>query len=87
MAEELLIGGGERSARDGVTFTVHEPATGEALAEVARAGPEEVGEALDVAVRAFEEGSWPRTSATQRGRALLRAAMLVRERLEDFARV
>jgi acyl-CoA reductase-like NAD-dependent aldehyde dehydrogenase len=87
MAEKLLIGGRERQARDGATFTVHEPATGEALAEVARAGPEEVGEALDVAARAFEEGSWPRTSATQRGRVLLRAAMLVRERLEDFARV
>jgi acyl-CoA reductase-like NAD-dependent aldehyde dehydrogenase len=66
---------------------VHEPATGEALAEVARAGPQEVGEALDIAVRAFEEGSWPRASATERGRVLMRAATLVRERLEDFAHV
>jgi len=87
MAEKLLIGGRERQAGDGATFTVYEPATGEALAEVARAGPQEAGEALDVAVRAFEESSWPRASATDRGRVLLRAATLMRERLEDFARV
>jgi acyl-CoA reductase-like NAD-dependent aldehyde dehydrogenase len=38
-------------------------------------------------VRAFEEGPWPRTSATERGRVLLRASFLVRERLEDLSRI
>jgi acyl-CoA reductase-like NAD-dependent aldehyde dehydrogenase len=57
------------------------------MAEVAEAGPEDARRAVDVAVRAFDEGPWPRTSATVRGRVLLRASTLVRERLEDLARL
>jgi len=57
------------------------------MAEVAEAGPEDARRAVDVALRAFEEGPWPRTSATERGRVLLRASVLVRERLEDLAQV
>ena len=85
MAEQLLIGGREQDAHEGKAFTVYEPATGEPMAEVAEAGLADVDRALDVAVRAFEEGPWPRTPATQRGRVLMRAATLVRERLEEFA--
>ncbi|HXJ64981.1 MAG TPA: aldehyde dehydrogenase family protein, partial [Actinomycetota bacterium] len=88
MATELLVLGGERTeAADGGTFSVTEPGTGGAMAEVAQAGPEDARRAVDVAVRAFEEGPWPRTSATERGRVLLKASTLVRERLEDIARV
>jgi acyl-CoA reductase-like NAD-dependent aldehyde dehydrogenase len=83
----LLVGGQERPARDGDSFTVHEPATGEPLAEVAQAGPADVDDALEVAVRAFQDGRWSDTSPTERGRVLLRAAELVRERLDDFATV
>ncbi len=88
MATELLIVGGERkpAAEDG-TFTVIEPGTGGPMAEVAQAGPEDARRAVDVAVRAFEEGAWPRTSATARGRVLLRASVLVREGLEELARL
>ncbi|TMK45475.1 MAG: aldehyde dehydrogenase, partial [Actinobacteria bacterium] len=49
------------------------------------AGPEDARRAVDVAVRAFDEGAWPRTSATLRGRVLLRASAMVRDRLEDLA--
>ena len=88
MATELLVLGGERTeAAEGATFSVTEPGTGGTMAEVAEAGPEDARRAVDVAVRAFEEGPWPRTSATERGRILLRASTLVRERLEDIARV
>ena len=87
MAQQLLIGGRERDAADGATFQVHEPATGDRMAEVAQAGPADVDAALGVAVRAFEEGPWPRTAATQRGRVLLKAAALFRDRLEEFATV
>jgi acyl-CoA reductase-like NAD-dependent aldehyde dehydrogenase len=87
MVEQLLIGGRERDAKEGATFTVYEPATGEPMAEVAEAGRADVDEALTIAVRAFEEGTWPRTPATQRGQVLMRAATLVRERLESFATV
>jgi len=88
MATELLVLGGEsRPAAEGRTFGVIEPGTGAPMAEVSEAGPEDARRAVDVAVRAFEEGPWPRTSATVRGRVLLRASTLVRERLEDLARL
>jgi acyl-CoA reductase-like NAD-dependent aldehyde dehydrogenase len=88
MTTELLVLGGEgRPAAEGRTFGVIEPGTGALMAEVAEAGPEDARRAVDVAVRAFDEGPWPRTPATLRGRVLLRASTLVRERLEDLARL
>src|SRR5439155_21652461 len=83
MAEQLLLGGERSHALDGKTFSVIEPATARAMAEVAEAGPEDARRAVDVAARAFEAGAWPRTSATDRGHVLLRASSLVRDRLED----
>ncbi len=85
MAEQLLIGGRRTPGREDRTFTVHEPATGAPLAEVAEAGPPDVDDALTAASRAFDEGSWPRATATERGRVLLRASSLVRDRLEELA--
>jgi acyl-CoA reductase-like NAD-dependent aldehyde dehydrogenase len=88
MTTELLVLGGEgRPAAEGRTFGVIEPGTGAPMAEVSEAGPEDARRAVDVAIRAFEEGPWPRTSATVRGRVLLRASTLVRGRLEDLARL
>jgi len=88
MTTELLVLGGERvTAAEEKTFDVIEPGTGAPMAKVAEAGPEDARRAVDVAVRAFEKGAWPRTSATERGRVLLRASFLVRERLEDLARL
>ncbi len=88
MTTELLMLGGERvAAAEGKTFDVVEPGTGAPMAEVAEAGPGDARRAVDVAVRAFEEGPWPMASATERGRVLLRASFLVRERLEDLARL
>jgi acyl-CoA reductase-like NAD-dependent aldehyde dehydrogenase len=88
MTTELLVLGGEsRPAAEGKTFAVIEPGTGAPMTEVAEAGPEDARRAVDVAIRAFEEGPWPRTSATVRGRVLLRASTLVRERLEDLSRL
>jgi acyl-CoA reductase-like NAD-dependent aldehyde dehydrogenase len=83
--EQLVLGGEHAPAADGRTFAVIEPGTGKPFAEVAQAGVEDVGRAVQVAQRAFEEGRWPRLSATERGRVLLRAAVLVRERLEELA--
>ena len=86
MTTELLVVGGERRpAAEDNTFAVIEPGTGAPMAEVAEAGPEDARRAVDVAVRAFDEGAWPRTSATPRGRVLLRASAMVRDRLEDLA--
>jgi acyl-CoA reductase-like NAD-dependent aldehyde dehydrogenase len=86
MATELLVLGGEgRPAVEGKTFAVIEPGTGAPMSDVAEAGSEDARQAVDVAVRAFDEGPWPRTPATLRGRVLLRASVIVRDRLEDLA--
>src|SRR5437588_3375338 len=85
--EHIVLGGERVSTADGKTFTVIEPGTGKPFAEVAQAGPEDAQRAVQVAYRAFEEGQWPRLSATQRGRILLQAATLVRQRLEELATV
>ena len=88
MKTEYLVLGGERiPATDGKTFAVIEPALGKPFAEVAEAGTEDVERAVQGAYRAFEEGKWPRLSATERGRILLQAATLVRKHLEEIATV
>src|SRR5438093_1800347 len=88
MTTELLVVGGERRpAAEDNTFDVIEPGTGAPMAEVSEAGPEDARRAVAAARRAFDEGPWPRTSATERGRVLQRVANLVRERLEAIATV
>ena len=88
MTTELLVLGGKRAAAaDGRTAEVIEPGTGRPMAEVADAGAEDATRAVDIAHQAFEEGAWPRMSATERGRVLLRASTLLRERIEDVAAV
>jgi acyl-CoA reductase-like NAD-dependent aldehyde dehydrogenase len=83
--ERLVLGGERVFAAEGKTFSVIEPGTGKAFAEVAEAGIQDVERSVQIANRAFEDGKWPRLSATERGRILLRASTLVRERLEDIA--
>jgi acyl-CoA reductase-like NAD-dependent aldehyde dehydrogenase len=85
MAELLVLGGERTAALEGKTSEVVEPGTGGPLTDVAEAGAEDARRAVDVAVRAFEEGPWPRMTATERGRVLLRASALFRDRLEEFA--
>jgi acyl-CoA reductase-like NAD-dependent aldehyde dehydrogenase len=87
MAEMLMLGGERTASAEDKTFQVVEPAVGKPLAEVAEAGPEDARRAVDIAHRAFEEGPWPRASATERGRVLLRASAIVRDRLEELAQL
>src|SRR3712207_6500888 len=66
---ELLIGG-RWTAASGGTFTTYNPATNTPLAEVARAGRGDADRAVAAARRAFDEGTWPKTSPYDRGRVL-----------------
>jgi acyl-CoA reductase-like NAD-dependent aldehyde dehydrogenase len=87
MAEQLIIAGERRDAVEGATFDVLEPATGQVLTSVAKAGPADVDLALAAAHAAFADGrgTWARTSATERGRVLHKVAELLREREDLFA--
>ncbi|SEJ53986.1 delta-1-pyrroline-5-carboxylate dehydrogenase [Deinococcus reticulitermitis] len=72
----LLIGG-EKVAGGG-TFTVTNPATGEALWRFQQATPAQLGEAVTAANRAFE--TWRFSDPLQRASIFLRAAELLRAR-------
>ena len=81
----LLIGGQLREATPGHPFEVHDPSTGEVLAHVADATPEDGMAALDAAAAA--QTAWAATAPRQRGEILRRAFELVTARAEDFALV
>jgi acyl-CoA reductase-like NAD-dependent aldehyde dehydrogenase len=83
--EHLVLGGERVPSADGKAFAVVEPALGKPFAEVAEAGVEDVKRAVQTAYQAFEQGKWPRLSATERGRILLQAAILVRKHVEEIA--
>lgn len=81
----LLIGGQWRDAASGHTFAVHDPSTGDVLAEVADATPEDGMAALDAAAAA--QAVWAATAPRERGEILRRAFDIVTARAEDFALV
>jgi acyl-CoA reductase-like NAD-dependent aldehyde dehydrogenase len=80
----LLIDGSFRDAAEGATFTTRNPATGDPLADVARAGRADVDAAVAAARGAFE-GAWAKTSPAKRSRALNRLAQLLDERTDELA--
>ncbi|MFL6293008.1 MAG: aldehyde dehydrogenase family protein [Thermoanaerobaculia bacterium] len=68
----------DRSEHSDRSTPVLNPATGEVLARVAAGGPEDVGAAVAVARRSFEQGEWRRAPAMERARVLLRLAERIR---------
>ncbi|HEY1434584.1 MAG TPA: aldehyde dehydrogenase family protein, partial [Thermoanaerobaculia bacterium] len=74
-------------AASGKRFTTSNPATGETLAEVAEAGPEDLDRAVAAARQAFESGPWAAMKPRQRGRILMRAADLLAARADEFGKV
>ena len=87
MTELLVLGGTRAPAAAGATTDVLEPATGASSWQVARADAEDASRAVEVASRAFEDGPWRRMSARERGRILMRASFLMRDRQEELARL
>ncbi|OAN38981.1 NAD-dependent succinate-semialdehyde dehydrogenase [Mycolicibacterium iranicum] len=81
----LFIGGTWRDAADGSVFDVENPATGEVLAAVADAGPDDGDDALAAAVTA--QAPWARTAPRFRGEILRRAYDLVMARQDWLAEV
>ena len=82
---QLFIGGKFVDAADGATLTSVNPHDNSAIAEVAMAGKVDI----DAAVAAAEEAlpAWSRTSATERGRVLLRLADLIESKTDELARL
>ncbi len=81
----LWIDGCAQHAEARAVASVLEPATGAALAEVARASGADARRAVAAARRAFREGPWARQSAATRGRVLLDLAARVRTHADELA--
>ena len=80
----MLIDGTWSAPQDEQTWEHRHPATGEHVAAFPIAGPADVDRAVRAARRAFDEGPWPRTRATERVKLLRRIADLVREHGDEL---
>jgi len=81
--KQLLIGGRWRDASGGKTLPVEDPATGETIAEVADATPDDAVAALDAAHA--RQAEWAEHAPRERGEILRGAFELMNERKADLA--
>ena len=83
----MYIDGKFVHAATGKTFPVFNPATGEVMAQVPEAEKADIDRAVKAARRAFDEGPWPKMSASQRGRLIWKLADLLEQNLEELAEI
>jgi NAD-dependent aldehyde dehydrogenases len=82
---QAFIDGRFVDAADGRTCTTENPATGQALAEIAECGPHDVDLAVAAARRTADSGAWSRMSPGDRKRILVRFADLIDEHVGELA--
>ena len=82
---QLFIGGEWRDASGGATLDVEDPSTGESIASVADATPDDAKAALDACVAVQAE--WAAHPPRERGEILRRAWEKITERADDLAMV
>src|SRR5919201_7131512 len=83
VAKQLYIGGEWRDASGGETLAVEDPATGEALCEIADGTPDDAKAALDAAVA--KQAEWAATPPNQRSEILWQVFEALHERADDLA--
>lgn len=82
---QLLINGQFVDSASGKTFPTLDPRTAEVIAHVSEAEGEDVNRAVAAARKAFDEGPWPRMTAYERSRIMLRFADLVEKNTDELA--
>ncbi|XP_044494509.1 benzaldehyde dehydrogenase, mitochondrial [Mangifera indica] len=82
---QLLINGKFVDSASGKTFPTLDPRTGDVIAHVAEGDSEDVDRAVAAARRAFDEGPWPKMTAYERSRILLRFADLLEKHNDEVA--
>ncbi|KAL2961398.1 hypothetical protein AAZX31_17G088400 [Glycine max] len=80
-----LINGQFVDAASGKTFPTYDPRSGEVIANVAEGDVEDINRAVSAARKAFDEGPWPKMTAYERSRILLRFADLVEKHSDELA--
>lgn len=81
---QLLINGKWTDAKDGAKMPVYDPRTNKMIAEVAKAGKNDVLEAIEAANNAFPK--WAKTPLYERTKLLRKAAEIVRKNREEIAK-
>jgi len=80
-----FIDGAFRPAASGKTFIAENPATGEALCEIAYCGAEDVDFAVSRAREAFDDGRWSKLHPAERKQILIRLAKLIKRNARELA--
>ncbi|MBX9955399.1 aldehyde dehydrogenase [Peribacillus simplex] len=80
----LYINGEWKPAISGETFDVINPATGEVVARVAKAGKEDVEQAVSSARQAFDSGVWSKKSPQERANVLVHFGNKIIEHAEEL---
>ncbi|MDQ3616761.1 MAG: aldehyde dehydrogenase family protein [Actinomycetota bacterium] len=84
---ELYIDASWRDASDGRTREIRCPADGSLVATVSEAGPEDAKDAVLAARRAFDDGPWPGTPASERAKVLDNVADQLEQQKDLVARL
>jgi len=85
--KKMYINGEFVESVSGKTFETYNPATGEVLATVYEAGPEDIDLAVKAARKAFDEGPWSKMSAAKRSRLMYKLADLMEENRQELAQL
>lgn len=80
----LIINGARVNSENGDTFTTYNPATGEAIATVAKASKADAEKAVLAARNAFDFGKWRHFPVNKRSRVLNKIASIMRARFNEL---
>ncbi|MDE3176493.1 MAG: aldehyde dehydrogenase [Pseudomonadota bacterium] len=80
-----VIDGRARPAANGATFETVDPATAKPLARIAACGKADVDLAVNKARQAFEAGVWSKPHPSERKKAMIKLAKLIRRNVHELA--
>ncbi|MCA9479989.1 MAG: aldehyde dehydrogenase family protein, partial [Nitrospira sp.] len=81
--QKMLIAGKWVNAQSGKTFPVFNPATGEAMAQVAEGDQADIDLAVRAARQAFDHGPWRKMTPSDRGKLIWRLADMLESNREE----
>ncbi|MBA4538645.1 aldehyde dehydrogenase family protein [Bacillus aquiflavi] len=85
--KKLYINGEFVESKSQKTFDTPNPATGETLAKVYEAGPEDIDLAVKAARKAFDEGPWSKMTPAKRSHLMYKLADLMEQNKEELAQL
>ncbi|GAB3043736.1 aldehyde dehydrogenase DhaS [Virgibacillus ainsalahensis] len=86
-AYKMVINGKLADAESGEVIKTYNPATGEVIAEVPKAGLKDVDIAVEAARNAFDFGKWKKYPVGKRARVLNKIASIMRSRFKELVEI